>query len=245
MRLRIIGITLTVLISSTQVHAHETTRERLKESESAAMDNLRTNEQRNAILHVLQEAMLILRDKRPFNTENHEFGKLSWIEDQYRQPGNIYHYTNTQIPEGTITLSTIDDPFDYSEDRSKVAIVPSNFEMYFYVAVRGITPTILKEQLDLADYWIDGDGEKHHYNDMGPGILPMPGLHSYRYRANARSDDQFPVDVELFYGDGPENAPSGTMPSLGIVDIRRAYPYLTPQMRKQKREEATTRARGL
>jgi hypothetical protein len=41
------------------------------------------------------------------------------------------------------------------------------------------------------------------------------------------------------------NVPSGTLPSLGIVDIRRAYPYLTPQMRKQKREETTTRARGL
>jgi hypothetical protein len=206
------------------------------------MDDLIPTEQRSAIMNVLQEAMLILRDKKPFNTENSAFGKLSLTEAQYKQPGHIYHYTNTQIPEGTVTLSTFDDPLDYSDDRSKVAIVPSNFELNFYVTVHGITPLMLKEQLDLADYWIDGDGEKHQYNDMGPGTLPMPGLHRYRYRANARSDSQFPVDVELSYGEGSPNAPSGTLPSLGIVDIRRAYPYVTPQMRRQKREEGAARA---
>jgi hypothetical protein len=218
----------------------------LKKSELAAMDNPVTDVQRNAIMSVLLEAMRILGGNTPLKNDDSKLGRIRWIKKSpFSEYGDIYSFDNDSIPEAEIKIRTIDDPLNYSDDRAKVRIVPASFELYFYVAVRGIPPSMLKEQLDLADYWIDGDGEKHHYNDMGPGNLPMPGLHSYRYRANARSDDQFPVDVELFYGDGLGNAPSGTLPSLGIVDIRRAYPYLTPQMRKQKREEATTRARGL
>ncbi|WP_052392051.1 hypothetical protein [Paraburkholderia bannensis] len=202
------------------------------------MDNEITEVQRNAIIDVLQEAMLILRSNKAIELENSAFGKLSRIEDQYKQPGYIYHYTNSQIPEGTIILATADDPLDYSEDRARVATVPSKFELYFYVTVRGITPSMLKERLNLADFWISSNGKKNDYNDMGPGIPPMPLLHRYRYRANGDSSSQFPVDVELFYGDGPLDAPPGTQPSLGMVIINRAYPYLTPEMRKKKRDEA-------
>lgn len=200
------------------------------------MDNRVTPVQRNAIMNLLQEAMLILRDNKPLSWNDPQLGKSRWVKKSpFSEFGNVHSFDNDSIPEAEIKIRTIDDPLDYSDNRSQVAIVPSNFELYFYVAVRGITPSMLKEQLDLADYWIDSEGEKHQYNDMGPGIPPMPGLHRYRYRANARSDSQFPVDVELSYGDGPPNADARILPSLGIVDIRRAYPPFTPELSQLKR----------
>jgi hypothetical protein len=230
-----IGIILIMLISSTLGHAHKTTGMHLKRSELAAMDNPVTDVQRNAIMSVLHEAMRVLGGNTPLKQDDPRLGRIRWVKKSpFSEYGDIYSFDNDSMPEAEIKIRTIDDPQDDSDDRAKVRIVPASFELYFYVDVRGVTPSMLKEQLDLADYWIDGDGEQHQYNDMGPGIPPMLGLHRYRYRANARSDSEFPVDVELSYGDGPENTRSGTLPSLGIVDIRRAYPYVTPQMREKK-----------
>ncbi|WP_321954870.1 hypothetical protein [Paraburkholderia bannensis] len=209
------------------------------------MDNHLSAVQRDAIMTVLQEALLILRDDRPLTPDDPALGKIRWVKKSpFSEFGNVYSFDNDSIPESEIKLRTIDDPFDLSSDRSNVPIVPSNFELYFYASVRGFTPSMLKEQLDLADYWIDGDGEKHDYNDMGPGIPPMTALRTYRYRANAKPDSKFPVDVELSFNDAPPGVPPGTQPSLWIVDIHRAYPYLTPETRKKKHLEAATRAQA-
>ncbi|MBN3853295.1 hypothetical protein G3N59_07900 [Paraburkholderia sp. Ac-20340] len=197
----------------------------------------------NAIMTVLRNAMLLVRDNAPLNLESSDFGSIQSVEKSpFSEFGSAYTFRNKLTPESDIKIITMDDPLNYSDDRSRVAIVPSSFELNFYVVVRDITPSMLKEQLDLADYWIDADGEIHNYNDMGPGISPMPKLHLYLYRANMRTTSQFPVDVELSYGDGTSEESSGTKPSLWTVNIRRAYPYLTPAMRKQKREEAAARA---
>ncbi|MBN3811040.1 hypothetical protein [Paraburkholderia sp. Ac-20347] len=194
--------------------------------------------QRQAIYSVLDEVMAVLRDDRPFEKENLNIGVIRSI-GKYKPSGLglEYSFTNKNIPEANIKIETEDDPFDYSDDRSGVKIVPSRFELYFYVSVVGITPSMLKKHLDLADYWIDGDGEKHQGNDMGSGLPPTPALHRYRYRANPTSNSRFPVDVELSYGDGRGETTASTPPSLWIVRFNRVYPYLTPEMRKQRREE--------
>lgn len=208
------------------------------------MDNHLTAAQLNKIMTVLQEVMLILRDNRPL-TRNVVLGKIRWVKKSpFSEFGNVYSFDNDSIPEAEIKLRTTDDPLDLSDDRSHVALVPSNFELYFYETVRGITPSMLKEQLDLAGYWIDGDGEQHDYNEMGPGIPPMTALRTYRYRANAQPDSKFPVDVEISFNDAPPDAPPGTLPGLWIVDIHRAYPQLTAELRKKKRLEAAARAQA-
>ncbi|CAG9269532.1 hypothetical protein [Paraburkholderia unamae] len=188
-------------------------------------------------MDTLKEAMLILRDDKPFRGRDAEFGKIRLV-DKYRQSGigEEYSFDNSTIPSSDITIRITDDPLDYSEDRSRVAIVPSTFRLYFYAAVRGITPSILRKQLDLADYWIKDDGSRSEGNEMGPVPSPFK-TRNYRFRANERADSRFQVDVDVSYVEPPDNAPAGTQPTLWMVDITRAYPYLTPEMRKKKREE--------
>ncbi len=107
-----------------------------------------------------------------------------------------------------------------------------------------ISPSMLKKHLDLADYWIDSHGEKKQGNDMGSGLPPAVRLHNYRFRANAHSGSRFPVDVDAAYIEPSRDALTPAQPRIIDLIIRRAYPYLTPEMRKQKRDDAAARARA-
>lgn len=203
-----------------------------------------TDAQKNALMAALREAFLILRDDKPFrHEENPAFGVLYETEDQYKQPGKLYSYRNSQIPGASLEVSTQDDPLDYSDDREKVSLVPYRIWLNFNSPLAGITPSMLRQELDLADYWMSTDGVRFNYNDMGPPTDPRLNTHAYRFRANGHADSRFAVNVDVSYIDPREGDPAGTPPRLWIIDITRAYPLLTPEMRKQKREEERLKKR--
>ncbi|HKT97062.1 MAG TPA: hypothetical protein VJS30_11065 [Paraburkholderia sp.] len=207
------------------------------------MDRTVTDVQRNAIFRMLDEVMAIMRDDKPFNPDSDIFGRIRLTEREPDYPGAGYSFKNISIPPATIELKTASNPLDYSEDRMKVPVVPTHFQLDFDPSIYGITQDMLKQRLDLADYWIDRDGTKRDGNRMpppGPGLLLRP----YRYRANAHGDSRFPVDVEIVYG-----LPTGDEPKdklvLMFLTIERAYPLVLPEDRKRMREEKEQRAREL
>ncbi|MEI7296108.1 hypothetical protein WCQ02_28505 [Paraburkholderia tropica] len=194
--------------------------------------------QRGVILDLLDKGMAILREDKAVDFSDPIWGKLHSTNSDTRDPGKVYEYRPTELPGVDVVLATISDPLDYSEDRMGVATVPTIFELNFMSSrLRiDIEPSVIKKRLDLADYWVDSDGIRVPGNDLGAGPPPTPLLHRYRYRANEKPDSQFPVSVELGYSDADPTDPTGTR-ILDLITIRRAYPLLTPEMRKQRREE--------
>lgn len=204
------------------------------------------NHRREVILEIIDKAMSILRDNRPFDAADPVFGVIRSKEKFPDLTDTQYIFKNSTIPGVIINFSTVTDPLDYSEDRTKVSMVPRTFDLRFISSssLLDISPAVLKKRLDLADYWVAGDGTRYEGNDLGAGSPPTPRLHTYRYRANARPDSRFSVDVDLLYGDDGPTDPTDIRVILQVT-LSRAYPYLTPEMRKQKREENERRARDL
>lgn len=197
-----------------------------------------TNSRHEAILALLDEVMAILRDGKPFNAQSPIFGQIQAAEKLKRTVGLGYEYKNNTIQAMTLAMTTEADPLNYAEDRASVPIVPSNFFIDFAVPVQGFTWAEIQKRLDLADYWVDTNGGKQEGNCF-PASPPNEWITICRYRANAHADSRFPVDVELgFFGPRTEGAYD-----LDRITINRAYPYLTPEMRKQKREERVKRIR--
>lgn len=204
------------------------------------MHEQNTDEKHEAILSLLDEVMAIFRDDRLFNPQNPDFGQIRATEKLKRTVGVVYKYKNGVIRPLNLVLTEEADPLNYSEDRSMVPVVPSNFFLDFAVPVQGFTWTEIQKRLDLADYWIDTNGGKQEGNCF-PASPPNEWITICRYRANARAHSRFPVNVTLgFFGPRKDGAYD-----LDRVTISRAYPYLTPEMRKQKREEEKQGARDL
>ncbi|WOD16673.1 hypothetical protein [Paraburkholderia kirstenboschensis] len=202
-----------------------------------------TPSQERALYALLDKVMEVMRDDRPFNPGDPAFGTLE--SSEYFVPeggGKKYAFAKDAFPDARVRLSTSPDPLDYSDDRLKVRVVPVSFELWFHNALAGINRRVLEERLDLAGYWVDSDGIMNEKNDMGAGLPPAMLLHPYRYRANAGDNGRFPVDVELFFLDPAPNDPSGKV-RLDRITIDRDYPYLTPAMRKKKREEQNQKKR--
>ncbi|WP_434664681.1 hypothetical protein P5W99_29470 [Paraburkholderia sp. A3BS-1L] len=196
------------------------------------------DKQHEAILAMLDEAMTILRDGKSFNPESGIFGVIKSTDEGPENTGRVYRYENDTMPPSKLVMTTEADPLNYFEDRSKVAVVPSQLLLRFYKPVRGFTWTEIQRRLDLADYWVDTGGNRQEGNCF-PASPPNDWITICRYRANEHIDSRFPVNVELgFFGPTKEG-----MYDLDRVKIRRAYPYLTPEMRKQKREEKALRIR--
>ncbi|WP_322101615.1 hypothetical protein [Paraburkholderia sp. J41] len=201
------------------------------------MDDVTADGQKHALILLVRHAITIMRGEFPFSSNDPELGSLSFVDQRYKQIGNVYHYQNNTIPAANITITTTDDPLDYTEDREKVKIVPLEFSLGFYIPVRNIDQNIIKNQLNLSGYWVGSEGKRFEGNDIGAGLPPNTQEHRYRYRAENISGSEFPVDVELYYFDNPDNEREVRKPGFWRIDIRRAYPYLTPEMRKQKRDE--------
>lgn len=214
--------------------------------ESGEMADKVVKNQREAILAMMEKAMSILRDHKPFNPVDSEFGVVQPVEKTTDSTDERYMFRNSILKGVDIVFITSADPLDYSDDRGKTPIVPGGFDLQFASSpVRiDILPSLIKERLDLADYWIAGDGKKYDGNDLGSGAPPSPLLHRYRYRAKEHLDSRFPVDVELLYGDADPTDSTDTRVILHVT-LSRAYPYLTPEMRKQKREEKEQRMHDL
>lgn len=200
--------------------------------------------QREAVLNLFIEVMAILRDNNPFNPNDSVFGKTVSIETDPGYPGGIYTFKNIELPYSSVTFSTAADPRDYTADRMKVPVVPAAFEILFTGSLIEVSRSMLEKRLDLADYWIDRETGERKPNDMGAGYPPNVRIHRYRYRANDHANTRVPVNVQLDYADPDASAPLEA-PQLLHVSIRRAYEILTPEQRKQKREEKEQRVREL
>jgi hypothetical protein len=202
-----------------------------------------TPSQERALYALLDKVMEVMRDDRPFDPGDPAFGTL---ESSYfikaGEAGIHYSFANSAFPDAKVDFSMWTDPLDYSDDRTRVRAVPAAFELWFHNALAGVNRRTLEQRLDLAGYWVDSDGIRYEKNDMGPGLPPANLLHSYRYRASAGENGRFPVDVELFFLDPAPNNPSGEV-RLDRITIDRDYPYLTPAMRKKKREEQNQKKR--
>ncbi|WP_052409692.1 hypothetical protein [Paraburkholderia oxyphila] len=209
------------------------------------MDKPIANSQIETIMSMLEEAMIILRDDKQRPKNDLVFGNIRKIQKSvFSDYGDEYSFDNDKIPLADITFHTVDDPLNYSDDRSSVALVPSDFTLRFYRSIAGITPEMIAKRLDLADYWIDPDGQRTP-NHMNIRVPPNLAQHSYRYRANAHANSRFPVDVEVFYIDSSLDAPQGSLAKLDRIKIRRAYPLVTAEDRERMREEKEQRIREL
>ncbi|KAG8153749.1 hypothetical protein [Burkholderia catarinensis] len=190
------------------------------------------DEQRAAVRSILKTAMAILRDDQPFDPRSTAIGQLFSTWTQKSAYGALYHYANRSLAETTIELLTRTDPEDYSDDRSKVKIVPAKIRIYFSPMIAGLPDAEIKALLQLEDYWVDGDGNREYGNEIMGRTPDAPNLQSFRYRSKYIPGSKFPIDVDLGY----INPVDGSFPKkLWIVDIRRAYKILTPEEREQHR----------
>ncbi|SMG61409.1 hypothetical protein SAMN06265784_12159 [Paraburkholderia susongensis] len=148
--------------------------------------------------------------------------------------GTEYSFENPAFPRTYITLLVAVDPADYTADRTKVKRVPVAFKIMFSPLMAGITRSMLEDLFPLdIGYWVDGNVNRRPGNDMGatpPHIL----LHSYRYRASAQPESQFPVDVQLAFGDPDPQATDEDGPKTPVlmdVLLNRDYSGLIPKQR--------------
>ncbi|MET1536900.1 hypothetical protein, partial [Burkholderia sola] len=192
------------------------------------------DEQRAMVYRILKEAMAILRDDKPFNPSETIFGRVVDTESHARSEGRRYLYASRVSPSTTVAFSTFDDPDDYSADRSKVKIVPTGMIFRLSPMIAGLPDTEIKVLLQLADYWVNSDGNREYGNEMMGRTPDAPNLQVFRYRSKDIPGRKFPVDVELYYA----NPLDGSFhQKLSKIEMRRAYKILTPEERKQRRLE--------
>ncbi|MDR6375853.1 MULTISPECIES: hypothetical protein [Paraburkholderia] len=202
-----------------------------------------TPSQERALLRLLDKVMEVMRDDRPLEPDDPAFGELeSAAFFKLAEAGKTYTFRNNAFPDATVDLTTWTDPLDYSDDRTRVQAVPAYFNLWFQHPPAGINRRLLEQRLDLANYRVDADGRREEGNDLGHSVPPATLLHTYRYRANDGEHGRFPVDVEFFFLDALPNDLSSKVLLIKITIVR-AYPYLTPAMRKKKREEQNQKKR--
>ncbi|KML62532.1 hypothetical protein VL15_02985 [Burkholderia cepacia] len=192
------------------------------------------DEQRAAVHSILKEAMAILRDDKPFDPRDMTVGKLfsTWTQKSAR--GALYHYSNRALSSTTIELVTRTDPEDYSDDRSKVKIVPAEIRIHLSPMIAGLPDTEIKVLLQLEDFWVDSHDNRRYGNEIMPRHPSMPNAQDFRYRSKNIPGSKFPIDVELGYA----NPLDGSLPQmLSIVRLSRDYTILTPEERRQRRLE--------
>lgn len=195
-----------------------------------------SNHEEVRLFDILDAAMKILREDEKFTPSNSIFGKVLRAEIEPDSLVTEYRFDSDALPNADIRFFTSPDPLNYADDRSAVPVVPASFQIRFYSSVFGVDRLSLAKRLSLESYWVDSDGVKHNGNSM-PSLPPAVRLHAYRYRARELSTGRFPVNVEVFYID-PAEDDVDREPRLDEIRIKRAYPYLTAEMRKRKRMEA-------
>ncbi|RQP27240.1 hypothetical protein DF156_33670 [Burkholderia ubonensis] len=196
--------------------------------------DMTADEQRAMVRSILREAMAILRDDKPFDPSSTIFGRIIDKSPHARSEGQRYLYATRVSPSTTVIFSTFDDPDDYSDDRSKVKVVPTGLILRLSPMLTDMPHKEIESLLQLDNYWVDSDGRRHYENEI-PGRHPQtPNLQSFRYRNKDTPGSKFPINVTLFYA----NSLDGSFPPmLAEIAIRRAYKILTPAERKQRRLE--------
>jgi hypothetical protein len=200
-----------------------------------------TNAQKKNLFVLLDCAMKIFLGDSLFVYDDVSFGDL---KDTFSMPGAYwkqYSYHSNALPMIDIQVETEPDPMNFSDDWASVPVVPVSFYLQFYSSVYGVDRRELEGHLALEAYWIDGEGGRHEGNSL-PSFPPLLRQHVYRYRAKEQAASRFPVDVEFFYFE-PKDGDENREPRLDAIKITRSYPYITPEMRKKKREEEQQKTR--
>ncbi|NIE66431.1 hypothetical protein F3J17_21395 [Burkholderia sp. Ax-1719] len=209
------------------------------------MDRQLTRQEKATLFDVLEVAMRVLRDGKSSFEENSRFGKQirrnNWYGSQTRED---LVFKNDNIPRAEILVTTQDDPLDYTDDRNAVPIIPSEFEAHFASPVTGVSIDEIKNALNVEDFWADESGHKYVYPPGGLQISPRGTVFSYRYSAKQTSEMRFEVTASITYLAPDKTDASDGVRWLNNITLTRDYPYLTPEMRKQKREEATARGQA-
>ncbi|MBB6105817.1 hypothetical protein F4827_005687 [Paraburkholderia bannensis] len=228
-------------ISPIPVHAEPSMAIPSGRSEKVAMDSHISNEQRKTFYAMLDQVMEIFRDNKSFSKNESAFGVMAKMESSFDDSGRQYLYKCESIPSASIEFITVSDPLNFSDDRSQVPVVPQSFRIMFRHLVYGLDRAELERRLSLESYWVDSNGVKHDGNSL-QSFPPSLQLHVYRYRAKQLVGSRFPVDVELSFFD-PRSEDINKEPILNAITVVRSYPYLTPEMRKKKREEEQQKMR--
>ncbi|WP_321878000.1 hypothetical protein [Paraburkholderia bannensis] len=235
----LIGTGAMRIVFPTPALAEQNIKTQSRQSEEPVLDRNLSGAQVERFFLAIDEAMAILRDGKPFDDDKAKFGSIRRVESMTDDSGKRYYYNNDFLLDATIRMVTESDPFNYKDDRLAIPPVPSSFYLQFVSSVYGMDRAELEKRLSLESYWIDENGERHNRNSL-PSFPPAISLHVYRYRAKELALSHFPVDVELFYFD-PKDGDEKRESALFAVSIRRDYPYLTPEMRKTKREAQQSR----
>jgi hypothetical protein len=209
------------------------------------MDRQLTKQEKTTLLNMLEVAMLILRDGKSNFEENSRIGRLvrknHWYGSKTREEWTL---KNDNIPRVEILVTTQDDPLDYTDDRRTVPIVPSELDVRFASPVTGVSIDEIKAALDVEDFWMDEGRNKHVYPPGGLQISPFGTVFSYRYSAKRTPEMRFEVTASITYIAPDKTKASDGARWLDNITLTRDYPYITPEMRKQKREEAAARGQA-
>ncbi|WP_156966005.1 CBS domain-containing protein [Paraburkholderia bannensis] len=236
------GTTLTILLSSIPAFAQVTASKISGGLESTAMDRKLTRSGKVAVLNAIDEAMKTLRDDAHGFEGNVAFGKF--IDRRNLCESMIcekFIFSNKEIPNSDIEIEKRDDPLDLADDRLNVSAVPYSFDLFFRKSVEGISIDEIKQTIQVEDFWVDTAGKKNRLPADGIQLTPTGTVISYRYRAKETQHSRFPVDVVVTYLRWSRTDPPGTVQRLESIYLSRDYPYLTPEMRKNKREAQQSR----
>ncbi|WP_322093089.1 hypothetical protein [Paraburkholderia bannensis] len=206
------------------------------------MDRQLSDRQKARFFDILDTAMKVLREDDALSTFKSLFEGPSRSEVESDSLATEYSFESNALPNADIKLFTSPDPLNYADDRHAIPVVPVSFQIRFFSSIYGVDRSALEKRLSLEPWWVDSDGIEHDGNSL-PSLPPAIRLHAFRYRARELPTSRFPVNVEVFYID-PDKDDVEREPRLDEIRINRAYPYLTPEMRKQKRDEAAARAQN-
>ncbi|MBB1631791.1 hypothetical protein [Cupriavidus sp. UME77] len=199
------------------------------------------DQQRQIVREILQAAMRMLREDVPLDQVKAVFGENWKTSPLSGNPfAKEYRFERPEFLEVDMRLYIEDDPDDFREDRSKVAQVPTYFQIHFTPTLDKLAREELETLLPLkVGSYRFPDGEVVPYNRF-PADPLTPFADPYSYQALPVHDSKFPVNVELDYirpGAQPPEQGGLTAPVLAEVRISRDYPILTREERKQRARE--------
>ncbi|WP_309405607.1 hypothetical protein, partial [Cupriavidus basilensis] len=217
--------------------------------EATVMAERYTDQQRQIVREILQAAMRLLRDDVPLEKVKAFFGE-SWKISPLS--GNAfakeYRFEHPALRNTDMRLYVESDPEDFREDRSKVAQVPTYFEIHFTPLLDKLAVEELEGLLQLkGGSYQFGDGEVIPYN-LFPADPLTPFAEPYRFQALEVPGSKFPVKVQLDYiRPGAQPPEQGGLTSTVLAEVRskRDYPVLTQEERKTRAREMPVSLRQL
>ncbi len=241
-RLTIIG--MAVAFGLTQLRAQETTGIPSSASENFGIADSISSQQREVLFEILDQAMAVMRDDARFDPDDGKFGTLRSTGKQQGGQGVEYKFQVMALSAAHVTVFTASASRENSCKELNAVVVPEYFSIRFDPSVSGIDRITIERRLDLATFWVDSNGGKYEGNELFPRIPPNTRVHAYRYRANTHNASRFPVDVELYLVDPPDNELRHAGQKLDEVIVRRAYPAVSSEIHKGNTKNPSTGCSG-